>query len=116
MKSVSILFLTILLALTLSMGCGGDQNQQGDGEQQGEGDQQGDGEQQVGGAPEAIPPQDIPEIAAKAAEIAKLVEGAPSGLNEVLQSKGMSLEDFEKLLFEIAEDPELSKAYAAARQ
>lgn len=52
----------------------------------------------------------------QAAEIANAIEAAPDRANEILEAHGMTAEQFEALLYEIAQDPAKSEAYAAARQ
>lgn len=52
--------------------------------------------------------------AEKAAAIAKKIKANPDGAEATLKEAGMTAEQYEKLLREVAEDPELSEAYAKA--
>ena len=55
-----------------------------------------------------------PEVA-KAAKIAKDIEAAPDKAEATLKAAGMSVEDFESLMMDIAADPEKTKAFEAAK-
>ena len=55
------------------------------------------------------------EKAREAAQMAVEIEKEPGRLTEILEAHGMTSEEFQELLFEIAEDPELTRAYEAAR-
>ena len=50
----------------------------------------------------------------KAAAIAKEIKAAPDEAEKVLKKYDMTEESFEALMFEIAEDPEKSKAFGEA--
>lgn len=63
-------------------------------------------------APEA--PRVDPRVE-RAARIAKAVAANPDGADAVLAQEGLSADELDALMYEIAEDPELSAAYAAAR-
>ncbi len=52
--------------------------------------------------------------AAKAAATAKELKAAPDDAEEILKKHGMTEQSFEELMFEIAEDPEKSKAFSEA--
>jgi len=43
------------------------------------------------------------------------IEKEPKRLTEILEAHGMTGESFQDLLYKIAQDPELTKAYEAAR-
>ena len=55
------------------------------------------------------------EKAREAAQIAEAIEKEPKGLTEILEAHGMTPEAFQELLYKIAQDPELTEAYEAAR-
>ena len=52
---------------------------------------------------------------AKAAAIAKEIEAAPDRAVEILESHGMTPEQWEALMYDIASDPARAEAYAAAK-
>ena len=56
-----------------------------------------------------------PESAQRAGEIARAIDKEPDRAEAILQEHGLSVEELEALMFEIAEDPELSAAYEAVR-
>jgi hypothetical protein len=64
------------------------------------------------GSVTAAEPEDL---VTRAAEIAAAIEADPDGAEEILQRHEVTIEEFEQMMFEIAADPELSKAYEAAR-
>jgi hypothetical protein len=49
----------------------------------------------------------------KAATIAKEVNASPDDAEAILKKHGMTEEEFEALMFEIADDPKLAEDYAA---
>jgi hypothetical protein len=55
------------------------------------------------------------DLVTRAAEISKAIEADPDAAEEILQRYEITVEEFEQLMFEIAADPELSKAFEAAR-
>lgn len=74
-------------------------------------------------APEPEPPAQEEAVAdapapsdavQKAVEIAKAIEADPDAADQVLQSHGLTVEEFEQMMYEISADPALSKAYEAA--
>lgn len=74
-------------------------------------------------APEPEPPaqeEAVADVAApndvvqKAVEIAKAIEADPDATEQVLQDHGLTVEEFEQMMYEIGADPELTKAYEAA--
>lgn len=71
-------------------------------------------EQPVAEAPAEAPEAAMPEKVVRAAELAAAVKADPSNAAAALEAKGSSVEEFEGLLFEIASDAELSKAWAKA--
>jgi hypothetical protein len=58
----------------------------------------------------------VPEKAARAARIADAIAAEPDRADAILEENGLSREEFEALLYEIAEDEALSQAYQAARR
>lgn len=56
---------------------------------------------------------EVPAQVAKALVVAKAVQADPSKAEAALEANGMSRDEFEALMYEIAADPELSRAYAA---
>lgn len=52
----------------------------------------------------------------KAAEIATRIEEAPDQSETILAEYDLTAEEFEALMFDIASDPERSKAYAEAKK
>jgi hypothetical protein len=57
-----------------------------------------------------------PEKAVQAAAIADEIAADPDSFDQVLTKHGMTAEQFQDLMFEIAEDDVLSAAYEAARK
>jgi len=55
------------------------------------------------------------DTAREAAQIAVAIEKEPGRLAEILEAHSTTPEAFQELLYEIAQDPELSEAYEAAR-
>ena len=56
------------------------------------------------------------EKAVKAATIADAIAANPAGMDAILEKHGMTLEEFEALILEVTEDPELSDVYVGARK
>jgi hypothetical protein len=54
------------------------------------------------------------DVAQKAAEIAKAIEADPDATEQILEGRGLTVDEFEQMMYEISADPELSKAYEAA--
>jgi hypothetical protein len=52
----------------------------------------------------------------QAVNLANKISAEPESADSILEAEGMDREAFEKLLYEIARDPELSKSYAVARE
>jgi hypothetical protein len=52
----------------------------------------------------------------RAVTLANQISAQPDAADSILAEAGMDRETFEKLLYEIARDPELSKSYAVARE
>ena len=52
----------------------------------------------------------------KAATIAKAIEADPTTADAALQEQGMSAEEFEALMFDIAKDPKRTDAFLEARK
>lgn len=53
--------------------------------------------------------------AREAAQMVVAIEMEPRRMVEILEAHGMNQETFEELLFNIAQDPELTEAYETAR-
>jgi len=56
----------------------------------------------------------VPEVPARvkqAADIARAIQADPESMDRILDGEGMTREQFEDLLYEIAADPVLSEAY-----
>jgi hypothetical protein len=69
--------------------------------------------------PEPEPEVEAPSLDPKveqAVTIANKISAQPDAADTILEEAGMDREAFEKLLYEIARDPELSKSYAIARE
>lgn len=60
-------------------------------------------------------PQLDPKVE-QAVTLANKISAQPDAADEILEEAGMDREAFEKLLYEIARDPELSRSYAVARE
>ena len=52
----------------------------------------------------------------QAVSVANKISAKPEAADSILEEAGMDRETFERLLYEIARDPELSKSYAVARE
>ena len=63
-------------------------------------------------APDVEAEAAVPENVQKAIEIASAIRATPDDAEAVLAEHGMTAEDLEALLFEIAADPAQSAAYA----
>ncbi len=75
-------------------------------------------------APESTPdtelkprpePARVPDVAAKAAAIAREIKARPGDAGAVVEAHGMNPTEFSDLMYEIAGDPELAEAYETAR-
>jgi hypothetical protein len=55
------------------------------------------------------------EKAREAGQMAAAIEKEPKRLTEILEAHAMTEEAFQELIYEIAQDPELTDAYEAAR-
>lgn len=51
----------------------------------------------------------------RAVTVANKISASPSDTDAILADAGLDRDSFDKLLYEIARDPELSKSYAIAR-
>ncbi|MCA9312481.1 MAG: hypothetical protein H6737_18160 [Alphaproteobacteria bacterium] len=72
------------------------------------------GDTKVTEAPKPAPASDTPEQ--KAAKVAKAIAADASKADEALKEAGMSAEDFEALMYDIAKDPKRTEAYLEARK
>lgn len=111
---------TSMLALALLLGACGDAEKPADKKAADKGKTE-KGEDTGKAGPEApeepeieLPPLD-PKVE-KAVSIANDIAADPAKADSILEQAGMDREAFEKLLYEIARDPELSKSYAIARE
>lgn len=73
------------------------------------------------GAPAPEPPAEetaaavaTGDIVQRAVEIAKAIEADPDSAAQILEDHGLTVEQFEDMMYEISADPVLSKAYEAA--
>lgn len=57
----------------------------------------------------------VPEWVAPVAAVANAIEARPAAADSILAANGMTREEFESRLFEIAADPMLTEAYEGAR-
>lgn len=68
--------------------------------------------------PASEPAEPAPSLDPKveqAVELANKISDDPAAADAILSEAGLDRAAFEKLLYEIAKDPELSKSYAVAR-
>lgn len=83
-----------------------------------------DGQTQTPADAEKDEPHEQPTVDAPALDprveqavtLANKISAEPEAADSILEDAGMDREAFEKLLYEIARDPELSKSYAIARE
>ena len=103
-RVIALLVATALIGL--SVGCGGRES--------------GTARATLGQTEVQIPahtaPADIAERVSKAARIANAIEEDPDRAEEILSDNGMTLDEFEDLMYAIAQDPALTSAYEAARK
>ena len=105
------------VALTLA-GCngGGDTKKAGDKQAAKQGDkgvQKAPEEPKEPEGPQA-PPLD-PKVQ-QAVDVANQIAANPNDADTILSNAGLDRDSFEKLLYDIARDPELAKSYAIARE
>ena len=67
-------------------------------------------------ADEAPPAPSLDPKVEKAVTVANDISANPDDADAILTEAGLDRESFDKLLYEIARDPELSKSYAIARE
>jgi hypothetical protein len=67
------------------------------------------------GEPEPEAPALDPKVE-KAVTVANKISASPSETDTILADAGLDRDSFDKLLYEIARDPELSKSYTIARE
>jgi len=91
MNRASVLLLTV--ALALATGCSGS-------------------EPDASGAPAEATVEN--DLVTQAAAIARAIEADPDAADAILESHGVSVEDFEQMMYEISADPALASAYEAA--
>lgn len=111
------------LALTLSA-CAKDDGKKADKKADKQAAKQGDkqDDKQVEKQPEPPKEPEAPAAPAldpkveQAVTVANQIAANPSEADTILAGAGLDREAFEKLLYEIARDPELSKSYAVARE
>jgi hypothetical protein len=66
--------------------------------------------------PDAPPAPSLDPKVEQAVNVANQIAASPGDADTILTNAGLDRESFEKLLYEIARDPELSKSYAIARE
>jgi hypothetical protein len=66
--------------------------------------------------PSAAQAPSMPAQVRRALELAAAVEAAPANADAALTAKGATRAELEALLFDIARDPALAKAYSDARR
>jgi hypothetical protein len=54
------------------------------------------------------------DLVTRAAEITKAMDADPAAVESILETHGVTPEEFEEMMYEIAADPALSEAYEAA--
>lgn len=91
MNRASVLLLTV--ALTLATGCSGS-------------------EPDTAGAAAGV--EGEVDLVTRAATIARAIEADPDAADAILERHGVSVEDFEQMMYDISADPALAKAYEAA--
>jgi hypothetical protein len=97
-----LMTVAIGLALALaSYGCGGAADRQEGAQSAGD-----------GAAATASPAQGMVDVAAR---IAREIEARPDQADAILERYGKTREEFEAMLYDIAADPDLSRAYKEAR-
>ena len=64
-------------------------------------------------APDAAP-VGTDDPVSRAVEIAKAIEADPDSAEAVLERFGLTVEQYEELMYDISADPELTRAYQAA--
>jgi type IV secretory pathway VirB10-like protein len=103
------------LALTLSA-CAKDDGKKADKQAAKQPDKQVDKQPEQPQEPEGptAPPLD-PKVE-QAVTVANQIAANPGNADTILADAGLDRESFEKLLYDIARDPELSKSYAVARE
>lgn len=53
------------------------------------------------------------DVVQRAVAIAKAIEADPDATEQILETHGLTADDFEQMMYEISADPALSKAYEA---
>jgi hypothetical protein len=96
---------------------GADKQAQKQGKEADKGDKKPDDIKQPDPQPEPEPqgPSLDPKVA-QAVTLANDIAANPGDADAILEKAGLDRESFEKLLYEIAKDPDLSKSYAVARE
>jgi hypothetical protein len=90
------LLLVLILLLTMAVACGGSDSG-------------------PAGEPEAVAGAEAAkDLPTRAAEITLAVEADPDSADAILEQHGVTVDEFEEMMFEIAADPELTRAYEAA--
>jgi hypothetical protein len=113
-------FITLTMfacALTIA-GCngGGDTKKAGDKQAGKQPDKQVKTPEEPPKEPEAPPAPSLDPKVEQAVTVANQIAANPGDADTILTNAGLDREGFEKLLYEIARDPELSKSYAIARE
>jgi hypothetical protein len=60
--------------------------------------------------------QDVPDVVAQAAEVARAISQHPEAADSILAAHDLSRAQFDSLMFEIAMAPELTAAFEEARR
>ena len=66
---------------------------------------------QQSGADTAATADETPEIVRQAVAITQEIEADPDAVEQILERHGLSVEQFEEMMYEISSDPALSRAY-----
>ena len=66
--------------------------------------------------PDAPPAPSLDPKVEQAVNVANQIAANPGDADKILSNAGLDRDSFEKLLYDIARDPELSKSYAIARE
>jgi len=53
------------------------------------------------------------DVVQRAVEIARAIEADPDAAERILEDHGLTVEQFEQMMYDISADPDLSKAYEA---
>ena len=68
---------------------------------------------QQGGAGAEATADETPEVVRQAVAITQEIEADPDAADQILARHGLTVEQFEEMMYEISSDPALSRAYNA---